>query len=355
MLHLQRYEEEMTAEFTSKIATYDIDLNRPEDERWAEVIQKEKRVARKLARQALDDYPRWLTTVVGGVFKTAYAVAEGRFVGEIDAWSDALDVTPGEATLVNCSYELSHAAEWMGNPWGVFGCTAGIRAVQGDLVHVRSMDWELAGIGNATRIFRFHGGQHEFVSVGIVGFVGVLSGMVPGAYSVTINWAPPAGLPSFAFGPAFLLREVLETCATYDEAVAKLRSTALSTPVFFTVCGAKPGQACVIERTANESSIRKLDDAVLVQANHHVVPRFRSHNACMDDGDDDDEDLQSRLSYSKERAEALSDALSALPESADLKSAAECLDEAPVLNCDTYQQMLFVPRTGELRVWRWVS
>jgi hypothetical protein len=38
--------------------------------------------------------------------------------------------------------------------------------------------------------------------------------MLPHAYSVTINWAPPAAFPCFNFGPAFLLREVLETCDT---------------------------------------------------------------------------------------------------------------------------------------------
>jgi hypothetical protein len=42
----------------------------------------------------------------------------------------------------------------------------------------------------------------EFVTVGVPGLVGALSGMVPGAYSVTINYALPTFMPGFAFSPS---------------------------------------------------------------------------------------------------------------------------------------------------------
>src|SRR6185369_4971423 len=100
--------------------------------------------------------------------------------------------------------------------------------------------------------------KREFVSVGVPGQVGVLSGMLPKAYSVTINWAPPASFPSFDFGPAFLVRDTLETCDTYDAAVHALEQTKLSTSVFFTVCGTEKDQACVIERTHNTAEVRPL-------------------------------------------------------------------------------------------------
>src|SRR5271163_3036200 len=102
------------------------------------------------------------------------------------------------------------------------------------MIHVRNLDWPLATMGAATRVFRFRRGAREFVSVGVPGHVGVLSGMLPNAYSVTINWAPPAGFPTFDFGPACLLRDTLETCDDYESAVATLTQTRLSTSVFFT-------------------------------------------------------------------------------------------------------------------------
>src|SRR6516162_8776918 len=105
----------------------------------------------------------------------------------------------------------------------MFGCTTGVRWADGlGLVHVRTLDWPLPAMGSATRLFRFRRGAREFVAVGVPSQVSVLSGMLPGAYSVSINWAPPAAMPSFEFGPAFLVRQTLETCDSYAAAVQAL-------------------------------------------------------------------------------------------------------------------------------------
>jgi hypothetical protein len=340
--------------YTSKTKTYVIDLEADEADRWSEVIRAEKAGARRLIREAsagLPSFvPRWAVRLGGAMFKTAYALAGGRYTGEIDAWAEALRVSPGEVTLANCSYELSYFADWI----PAVACTAGMRWIDGlGMVHVRSMDWPLAGLGEATRIFRFVRGDHEFVSVGIAGFVGVLSGMVPGAYSVTINMAPPVGVPTFGFGPAFLLREVLEDCPTYDEAVYALRHTELSAPVFFAVCGTRKGQACVIERTWKQATVRKMKDAVLVQANHHVAARFRANNAVYDEEVEEDE--YSGLEFSQVRADTLEERLRETSSANTLSEAARCLRAYPVRHEESYQQMVFHPRSGELKVWRLVS
>src|SRR5258708_7349878 len=69
----------------------------------------------------------------------------------------------GTVTMLNCAYELSHM-RWP----KLFGCTAGVRRVEGlGMIHVRNLDWPLASMGEATRLFRFHSGgasssQSEF-------------------------------------------------------------------------------------------------------------------------------------------------------------------------------------------------
>ena len=45
----------------------------------------------------------------------------------------------------------------------------------------------MPSIADATRLFRFRRGAREFIVVGACGHVGVLSGMLPGAYSVTVG------------------------------------------------------------------------------------------------------------------------------------------------------------------------
>ncbi len=334
--------------YTSKTPEYIIDLSEDESSRWDEVIRRDKVVARRVARQALQllEKPAWFVSLFGKAMGSLYGLYGGHYQGEIEAWADALKVSPGVATMLNCSYELSY----LENP---LACTAGVRWVKGlGMIHLRNMDWPLPAIGDATRIFRFQRGRHEFVSVGITGFVGVLSGMVPGAYSVTINQAPSQGRPGFDFGPAFLLRNVLEDCARYDEAVAYLSDTKLSAPVFFTVCGTKQGQACVIERTRDDAVVRKMRGDVLVQANHHVARKFLGNNASIEE---EDEEGATVMAHSQERYDTMTEELTKVKTSDSLDEVARVLDVEPVLNDDSYQQMAFCPASGEVRVWRWLS
>lgn len=330
--------------FTSDVPTYTIDLEQAEATRWAEVISRETTVAGHLVQEAGQQFER-VPELLRWVFGRLYQKYGGLYQDEIRAWADALGVSPGTATILNCAYELSHL-RWP----KLFGCTAGVRWVEGlGLVHVRTLDWPLATMGNATRLFRYRRGVREFVSVGVPGHVGVLSGMLPHEYSVTINWAPPTAFPTFDFGPAFLLRDTLETCDSYDAAVERLTETRLSTSVFFAVCGTAPDQACVIERTQREAIVRPMSGAVLVQANHHVAERFAKNNTDILEGEA--EDVFS-LAGSTLRADTLCRALAEASVPYTPETLANALNREAVLNPDTCQKMVFCPARGEVQVWR---
>jgi predicted choloylglycine hydrolase len=331
--------------FTADVPTHLIDLECVEANRWAEVISREKKVASRLVEEASRQFER-VPELFRWVFARLYESFGGLYRGEIASWAEALGVSLGTVTILNCAYELSHL-RWP----KLFGCTAGVLWVDGlGMVHVRSLDWPLGTMGAATRLFRFRRGTREFVSVGVPGHVGVLSGMLPHAYSVTINWAPPASFPSFDFGPAFLLRDILETCDSYDAAVRTLTETRLSTSVFFTVCGTANDQACVIERTQREAVARPMPGPVLVQANHHVAGRFVKNNEDLLEGGAD-EDVFS-LAGSCKRANTLSRTLAEIRFPCTLDRVANTLNMARVLNQDTCQQMVFCPGSGEVKVWR---
>jgi hypothetical protein len=208
-------------------------------------------------------------------------------------------------------------------------------------------------MGAATRLFRFRRGAREFISVGVPGHVGVLSGMLPRAYSVTINWAPPAAFPSFEFGPAFLVRNTLDTCDSYDEAVRTLSQTPLSTSAFFTICGTEKNQACVIERTQHDAVVRSMTQAVLVQANHHIAERFVKNNEELREVVEGEEEFS--IEGSGRRANMLTGALTEVRAACPLAQAAQVLNAPSVLNSLTCQQMAFCPLTGEIKVWRRVE
>jgi predicted choloylglycine hydrolase len=330
--------------FTTNVPTHSIDLEHAEAMRWEAVIASEKTAASHLVEEASSQLRR-VPELVRWVFSFLYKKSGGLYLDEIASWAEGLGVSLGTATALNCAYELSHL-RWP-KP---FGCTAGIRWVDGlGMVHVRSLDWPLATLGAATRLFRFHRKTRELFSVGAPGHVGVLSGMLPHAYSVTINWAPPVAFPCFDFGPAFLLRDTLETCDTYEEAVSRLTETRLATSVFYAICGTAKDQACVIERTQREAIVRPISGAILVQTNHHVASRFAKNNIDILDGEGDD---VFSLAGSNKRADTLGQSLAKLPPSCSVDTVANSLNTGTVVNQDTCQQMVFCPVSGEVKVWR---
>jgi len=225
--------------------------------------------------------------------------------------------------------------------WNSFGCTAGICShPELGMLHFRTLDWEyLTQIGASTRIYRFHKRKRMFVVIGILGLAGALSGMLRGAYSVSINYAPSVKDPGFDFGPLFLLREVLEECDSYGEAVSCLKSTPLSSNVFFTVCGAKREEGCIIERTRNSSSVREYDCEPIVQGNHFHAKRFLQHNEPFEDNE--------FICDSIEREKKLASRLGKAKKSDSLESVFRLADVLPVRNEDTRQKMLFHPKTGD--------
>jgi hypothetical protein len=333
---------EVTAD-TVPAPAYDIDLRAPERERWKPVIDKEATLARRLADEALraiGGFYKWLHWPVGAVPGRVYRLMGGLYVDELRAWGEAMNFWPSALALINCAYELSHL-----DPSYKMGCTAGARWIDPlGMVHVRNLDWHPSTLGRGTRIFRFHGPDHDFVTVGFPGFVGVLSGMVPRRYSVTINWAPPQGIPNFEFSPAFLLRRTLETCGTYEAAIRRLETTRLSTSAFFTVVGAERGQACVIERTKVSARMRRAMGDVIVHANDYMAVDFAGSNEAIRRVAPDE--VESEYLCSQRRRVQLHEALASLPGAGSEDALMALLRRPPLLNDQTCQQMIFYPTSG---------
>jgi hypothetical protein len=318
--------------------------------RWAVVMDSELHNADRLFESAWKLYPP-AARAFSGWFGDAYRDFDGPYQNELQAWGKALGREFGEVAMVNCAYELEQL--WEAHTFldisetllqKLFACTAGIVCLESnELAHVRTLDWSIPGMAAATRIFQFNGGKHTFITIGFPGFVGALSGMVPGQYSATINWAPPQQAPSFDHAPAFLLRESLERCGTYSEAKAHLSTVKLATSVFFTLCGLNEG--CVIERTPDQSRVRDLEGGLVAQSNHHVAPDFEPYNVKLQELKKDDFLVRN----TRDRRISLEDALKALVGTKyDEKGLFAALDAGEVTNCETSQRMIFRPKSGEI-------
>merc|ERR1712137_235126 len=111
------------------------------------------------------------------------------------------------------------------------------------------MDWELPDLKALTIEIEFcRGEQTLFVCTTWPGYVGVLTGMRPGAYSCSVNFRVTGSnylvnlrnAVTYCWPIGFLLRAVLEEDVDYATAVRSLAASELISPVYFTCCGVRP-------------------------------------------------------------------------------------------------------------------
>lgn len=138
---------------------------------------------------------------------------------------------------------------------------------------LRTLDWPLDGLGETVVVAKFKGKAGPYFNVTWPGFVGVVTAMAPGRFSAAINQPPfrkwsrscwldwginrSRLLSRKAIPPTHLLRNIFDTCATYDEAKERLIETPLAIPAFLTLSGTSPDQACLIEREENAATVHE--------------------------------------------------------------------------------------------------
>ena len=310
--------------------------------RWTEILESHAEVLFALLEQIKtesSEIPRLLKTSAGWLLHLIYRYSGGLYYDEMQYIAYKTKQSVSSIVAVNCSYELSHL-------YGGFkplGCTAGVtRHEKHGNIHVRNMDWPWSCIADATIVVRSKTPTHDYVSVTVPGMVGALSGMVPGAYSVTLNWAPSSGV-YVGWSPLMLLRHTLETCKTYEEAKQLLSTSRTSSSVFYMLNGVD--KACVIERTPKTYVVRNQQKERLVVANHYAASAMREHNAYIHAKN---KEGASVYTCSHHRYTELYRNLDSTHTVTQLRSA---LNQYPVKNDDTRQQMLMIPKEGMLEVW----
>lgn len=185
---------------------------------------------------------------------------------------------PG-ALLLNLSYE--------------WACTSGVAPEpegQGSRM-LRTLDWPMEEIGRNAIVIRQDGGAGVYYTVSWPGYVGVLTAMAPGRFSIAINQPPMRrfsgacwldwvmnrtgvwrglGLP-----PSHLARSICDTATSYAEARRRLMETPLCIPAFFILAGANADEGCVIERSEARAAVHPQPAAI---ANHWLGLTIPGHD-----------------------------------------------------------------------------
>ena len=224
----------------------------------------------------------------------------------------------------------------------LLGCTAFAVNTPTGPIHARNMDWfsDSNRLSEFTTITSFSGEQ-SFKSVGWPGFAGVFSGIAPRRFTITMNAALSNDPQVPGESIAVLLRDVLETCRDFAEAIEKLSNTTITSDCLLLVTGPNDDEMLVIERTPTRHAHRHAENGQLILTND-----FRA----LDQPSPSKDVAESPLfSSACSRYDATCDQLSA----GHPVSAEECfsiLSHSGVRMSITVQQMVMSARSGELQV-----
>jgi len=330
------------------VREYHIDLRRPADKRWSQMIRAERTRARDLIANCLGEAKvlaerstagKWAYRFARKLTPLIYDLAGHGYSEDIDAWSEGTGIPRKDLIFANLSYELSQVAgARTKNPlrFNPMGCTAAAYDLpDGGVAHVRNMDWRLTGVGTFTVVIHYTGPCGTFTTVGWPSYIGVLSGVAKGRFSATINQAPQIGSVRPNWPPSFALRRAFESCRTFEEAVEQLCGTKLAASAFFTLAGPEAGQAVVIEHLGSKAACRGMRAGRLAAANHYVSAELEGRN----------HDKLMSLDDSRLRLQCASAALEQ-PAPTRLPQMVRVLGAGPTLHQFTAQRMAFVARTG---------
>jgi acid ceramidase len=261
------------------VPTYVIDLDKDPVERWGEISRAYTAQIKDLVQGAKD----FITAIFGDKivqwvdkhlskwddkFPQPYA-------DELRGIANVTGVPLGEIVLYNIFYEIFTV------------CTSIVaQDEQNRLYHARNLDFGLfLGWNEKTHDWTIterlrktivnvewkKNGKTVYKSVNFAGFVGVYNGIRPQRFTITANErfdldGGYIGILKWLLGDTssswmtLLVRQVMETADSYDEAVAMLSNTPLMAPVYYIVGGNSSGQGSIIVRSREKTvDITRMD------------------------------------------------------------------------------------------------
>jgi predicted choloylglycine hydrolase len=232
-----------------------VDLSRSPRERWelsTEQIQQ--------ARELLAFYKKDLGVTLPGSMRELVSPDHW---AELEGLSAVLAVPMEDVTLGNFYYDALKS---------VIGCTAfGVETEQG-ILHARNLDWwsEEARLSRYSALCHFRGAPAgDFVTVGWPGFIGAFSGLAAGRFAVTLNAVLSFDSVLIATPIVLQLRQVLETCHTFEQALDILSTVPLPSDCLLLLSGTRRDELAVIERTPVRSGIRRAASGFVAVTNDY--------------------------------------------------------------------------------------
>lgn len=240
---------------------FTVDLRKPPEERWSEVVAYFREPMSRVFRQMTEEMLPALGSA-GTFFMdplTALNFPE-HIKSEICSIAREVGVQCNHLKIIQLAYELNAA------------CTSIGAVFPGGAKLFRTMDWELSLLQELSATFHFVGDDFKYSASSWAGYVGVLTGVRAASsksdgLAISVNfrrrtnsplshgvvWGKVFGMVTGAETVGFLLRRVLggRAFASHRAAVEELSERRLAAPVYFTVVGVRPALQDLLDSYAD--------------------------------------------------------------------------------------------------------
>lgn len=306
-----------------------INLDLPPAKRW-EFLVDYKDETNELLRYYLNDF-EGADLIFHSISDYKKHIISQEYLEEIDFIASISDFSPDQVLIANLYYDILKF---------YLGCTAFATETHDTIYHARNLDWHTENnlLGKHSKIFDFRrNGKTVFKTVSWPGFIGALSGMKPGKFSLTLNAVLSNDPPEIALPVSFLLRDILDSAGSFEQAKISLEHTIIASDCLVLLSGTESKEMVVIERTPKRFSTRLPQNGYIIVTNDYKQLENNLTGESI---------LQSTSCGRYDRAGQL--IMSHFP-----KNSEECLkilkDEDVMMNI-TVQQMVFDTKTGNIQL-----
>jgi acid ceramidase/N-acylethanolamine-hydrolysing acid amidase len=306
-----------------------INLDLPINERWGFLINYKSEI-NELLQYYLNDFEggEFIFESIGEYKKE---IISKEYLEEIDFISSISNFTPDQVLIANLYYDVLKF---------YFGCTAFAVEHNGSILHSRNLDWwtENNILSDYSKIFLYQkDGKTIYKTVGWVGFVGALSGTKPGKFSLTLNAVLSNDSPEIALPVSFLLRDILNTADSFEEAKDKLEQTTIASDCLILLSGTETKEMVVIERTPTRFATRTTESKFITVTNDYKK---------LENNTKEESVLQLTSCGRFNRTQELLE--KQVP--TDFEKCFDILKDENVMMGITVQQMVFRNETGEIKL-----
>ncbi|MBT1689943.1 C45 family autoproteolytic acyltransferase/hydolase [Dawidia soli] len=318
---------------TTPIPEHIVDLDLAPRERW-QFLSGYMTDMDELLRCYLRDFDGVEPQLLEGMTAYKKNILPAHYLEEIGCVASFSRFSEDQVLLANLYYDILKF---------YFGCTAFAVDAGETTFHCRNLDWHTENnvLSRHSMIFDFRrDGKTLFKTVGWPGFIGALSGIKPGKFSLTLNAVLSRDKPEIAFPISFLLREVLASAGSYNEARTILEQTPIASDCLLLLSGVGVQERVVIERTPRRAAIRESGERFIAVTNDYKK---------LENGTDTAGNIIQATSCGR-YDRALTLLRTAIPKNSN--ACMNILQDEDVAMQITVQQMVFNNKTGEISLFR---